>query len=109
MASTKIGEVLVISPNGRLDGATAPGLQDHILAKIEAGDSAVLLEMSALSYISSAGLRAILVAAKRLQKNDGRFALCGLTRQVAEVFEVTGFDAILDIHPDQATALAAMG
>ena len=51
----------------------------------------------------------ILVAAKKLQEEDGRFALCGLSEQIAEVFEVSGFDTILAIHPDQAAALAAMG
>ena len=109
VASNKIGQILVMSPAGRLDAETAPGLQDQILTQIEAGETAVLLDLSALNYVSSAGLRAILVAAKKLQAEDGRLALCGLSEQIAEVFEVSGFDTILAIHPDQAAALAAMG
>ena len=108
VATNKIGQVLVLSPAGRLDAETAPGLQDQILAHVEAGDTAVLLELSALDYVSSAGLRAILLAAKKLQELEGRFALCDMSEQIAEIFQVSGFDAILDIHPDQATALAAM-
>lgn len=109
VASNKIGHVLVISPAGRLDAETAPSLQDQIMAQIDGGDTIMLLDLSALSYISSAGLRAVLVAAKKLQDVDGRLALCGLSEQIAEVFKVSGFDSILDIHADQTAALAALG
>jgi stage II sporulation protein AA (anti-sigma F factor antagonist) len=109
IASNKVGEVLVMSPAGRLDAHSAPDLQEEVLAHIDGGDTAVLLDMSGLTYVSSAGLRAILVAAKKLQEKSGRFALCGLSDSVAEVFEVSGFSSILDIHPDSASARAAMG
>lgn len=107
--NSKIGQVLVLSPAGRLDAETSPGLQDQIMGHIDGGDTAILLDLSSLTYVSSAGLRAILVAAKKLQEIGGRFGLCGMNEQIAEVFKVSGFDAILDIHTDQATALAALG
>lgn len=109
VASTKVGQVVVISPAGRLDAETAPELQDQVVAQVDAGETAVLLDLSALDYVSSAGLRAILVAAKKLQEAKGKLALCGLSEQIAKVFEVSGFDTILDVHPDQSAALAAMG
>jgi len=109
IASNKIGQVLVMSPAGRLDAHTAPDLQEEVLAHVDRGDTCLLLDMSGLTYVSSAGLRAILVAAKKLQEKSGRFALCGLSDNVAEVFEVSGFSSILDIHPDSASAQAALG
>lgn len=106
--STKIGPVFVLSPVGRLDAETAPGLQEQIVGHIGGGETTMLLDLAGLSYVSSAGLRAILIAAKKLQELDGRFALCGLSNGVAEVFRVSGFDAILTIHADQPTALTAL-
>ena len=106
--SNKLGQVLVLSPVGRLDAETAPGLQDQIVGHIADGETTMLLDLSDLTYVSSAGLRAILIAAKKLQELDGRFALCGLSDPVAEVFSVSGFDAILTIHVDQPTALTAL-
>lgn len=108
VTNKKVGQVMVLSPAGRLDADTAAGLQDQILAHMESGETIVLLELSALDYVSSAGLRAILVAAKKLQETAGRFALCGLSENVAEVFAVSGFDSILNIYSDQTTALAAL-
>ena len=107
--NSKMGQVLVLSPAGRLDAETSPGLQDQIMRHIDGGDTAILLDLTSLTYVSSAGLRAILVAAKKLQEIGGKFALCGMNEQIAEVFKVSGFDAILDIHTDQAAGLTALG
>lgn len=106
VACNKIGQVMVLSPAGRLDAETAPHLQDEIMTHVDSGETKVLLELSGVDYVSSAGLRAILLVAKKLQELEGRFALCGLSEPVAKVFQVTGFDAILDIHGDQDQALA---
>ena len=108
VASNKIGQVLVLSPSGRLDAETAPGLQDQIMGHVEEGATSILLELSGLNYVSSAGLRAILVVAKKMQEVDGQFALCGLTEPVGDVFTVSGFDKILNIHVDQTSAIAAL-
>ena len=108
VAFNKIGQVMVMSPAGRLDAETAPHLQDEIMTHVDGGETSVLLELSGVDYVSSAGLRAILLIAKKLQELDGRFALCGMSEPIANVFQVTGFDAILDIHPDQEGALAVM-
>lgn len=106
--SHRIGQVFVLLPVGRLDSETAPGLQDQILGHIAEGETILLLDLAGLNYVSSAGLRAVLIAAKKLQELNGQFALCGLSDPVAEVFRVSGFDAILAIHPDQNTALTAL-
>jgi anti-anti-sigma factor len=53
-------------------------------------------------------LRIVLVAAKRMKANGGRMALCSLNRQIAEVFEISGFSPILDIVPSKDDAVAKL-
>ena len=96
---------LVMTLNGRLDAASVQAFHERLLNCIDGGATSVLLDLALLDYISSAGLRSLLTAAKRLQAGDGRFAVCALTGNVREVFQVSGFDTIIESHPDRATAL----
>jgi anti-sigma B factor antagonist len=105
ITETKSGGTLVMAPNGRLDAAAAQGFHERLLSCIAGGETSVLLDLVHLEYISSAGLRSLLAAAKRLQACDGRFAVCALTDNVREVFQVSGFDTVIEVHPDRATAL----
>jgi anti-anti-sigma factor len=105
IAETKSGGTLVMTPTGRLNAESAQTFQERLLSCIDAGETSVLLDLAQLDYISSAGLRSLLIAAKRLQARDGRFAICALTANVREVFRMSGFDTIIDVHPDRATAL----
>ena len=68
----------------------------------------VILDLSGLEYISSAGLRVLLIVAKKVQQAQGKVALCGLTPNVREIFAISGFDAIFSIQPDAAAAIAAV-
>jgi anti-anti-sigma factor len=108
ITETKSGGTLVMMPNGRLDAASAEAFHERLLRCIDGGETSVLLDLVELDYISSAGLRSLLTAAKRLQACDGRFAICALTANVREVFQVSGFDTIIEIHPDRATALQSL-
>ncbi len=105
ITENKSGRTLVMVPNGRIDAASAPVFQERLLSCIERGETSVLLDCVQLEYINSAGLRVLLTAAKRLQACDGRFAVCSLTDNVREVFAVSGFDTIIEIHPDHTIAL----
>ena len=81
---------------GRLDSATFITLEKTINGLFSASGDRVLIDFSALSYISSAGLRLILVAAKRARRIEGRLILCGLSPSVREVFEISGFLKIME-------------
>ena len=98
----------VIKPKGRLDSSTGPALEAELIAIIESGIRRLLLDFSELLYISSAGLRVILLAAKRMKASNGRLALCSLNPQIAEVFKISGFDAIIDIQPSFDSAMARL-
>ena len=103
------GGVLSARVSGRVDSTNAHEFEEAIGTAIEDGDRAVILDFENLVYISSAGLRAVLMTAKNLGERDATFALCSLPDMVREIFEVSGFDKIVTIHPSKADALAAVG
>lgn len=88
-------EVLKIS--GRLDGNTSFELDKELNALIESGTFNITLDISALQYLSSAGLRVLLSTHKRCAKQSGCFSVTGVTKMIQEIFDVTGFAAILNI------------
>lgn len=92
---------------GRLDGTSAPELEKKIVAAVGRGDARIVLDCAAMDYISSAGLRALLLIAKEMWKKEAKFALCSLSKPVSEVVELSGFDKIIPVHPSQAEALAS--
>ena len=103
------GEILIASTEGRVDGTNAREFDDALQAAISERDSALIMDLEALSYISSAGLRVLLTVAKTLQKRDGKFVVCSLSDPIKEVFEISGFDQIIPVHASQPEALTALG
>ncbi len=101
-------DICVVRPEGRLDGASAPAFETELIGTIDKGTRKLLLDFSKLQYISSAGLRIVLIAAKRMKAGGGRLALCSLNRQINEVFEISGFSSILDICPSYDDAVAQL-
>ena len=67
-----VGNVLVVGPEGRLDGNSAKDLESVLLKAMEGGAHRILFDFSSLEYISSSGLRVILATAKRVKKGAGR-------------------------------------
>jgi anti-anti-sigma factor len=98
----------ILMPGGRLDSATAPAFECEMIAATPADTQNLLIDLANLAYVSSAGLRVLLVAAKRVRAVGGRVALCGLQPRVAEVFDISGFGAIVPVYPDRHSALAAL-
>ncbi len=99
---------LIAKAEGRVDGGNAGDFERSLKDAIEAGDHAVIVDLAGLSYISSAGLRAILMTAKTLSQRDAEFALCSPSKPIKEVFEISGFDKIIAIHATRDAALAAI-
>ncbi|MGO9134937.1 MAG: STAS domain-containing protein [Methylovirgula sp.] len=101
-------DIFEVRPQGRLDSVTGPAFEKDLLQKIDAGHRCLLLDFAELQYISSAGLRIVLVAAKKLKSVGGRLALCSLNPQIAEVFAISGFNNILDIQPSRDAARSVL-
>lgn len=109
VGQTKQGAVLILAPQGRLDSQTSKSFEEKLLGLVDAGERAVVLDFAQLSYISSAGLRVLLMATKKQKTAGGRLAVCALSENIREVFEISGFSAILDIHADAAKAVQSLG
>ena len=72
IAEEKVGSVSVVSLGGRIDGLVAPDVEKRLSGIVERGDSHVLLDCAGMSYISSAGLRAVLSSARQCQQAGGK-------------------------------------
>ena len=86
---------LTIALTGRLDTTTAPELESEIKQSL-AGVTVLNIDMEALEYISSAGLR-VLLSAQKIMNKQGEMKVIHVSETVMEVFEVTGFADILTI------------
>jgi len=100
-----VGDATILVPLARVDSATAKAFEARVIAAIGAGSARIVIDFSHLDYISSAGLRVVLVGAK-MTRAPRKFALCGMKPQIREVFDVSGFSKILAIFADRAAALA---
>lgn len=108
MLTERSGEVLVLLPQGRLDSNNAAAAEAEILELVTGGAHRVVMDFTSLDYISSAGLRVVLVVAKRLKQLGGSFVLCKLPSHIREVFEISGFLSILKSADTREEALAAV-
>ena len=105
ISERKAGGVCVVGLNGRLDSGTSDTLAQRLHHLIDQGERRMVIDGETLDYISSTGLRVLLVAAKRLKAVDGRIALSSLKPHILEVFEIAGFKSIFPIYgnADQAS------
>ena len=88
---------LTLALDGRLDTTTAPQLEAELNASMTAGVKSLVFDMEKLAYISSAGLRVLLKAQKTMNK-QGSMSIRNAGAEILEIFEVTGFDEILNIE-----------
>ena len=96
ITNTKNGNQLTIALEGRLDTVTAPNLEKNIGDEID-GVTELVFDLQKLDYISSSGLRVLLAAQKKMNKT-GTMKVINVCETVAEIFEITGFDSILNIE-----------
>lgn len=92
---------------GKIDASTAPNLESALAA--DDGSSRVILDMRAVTYISSAGLRVIVQATKRVKARRGGIAAFGLAPLVEEVFDITGLGNMIPIAYDETEARSKLG
>jgi anti-anti-sigma factor len=105
ISSAKTKDSLVVTLEGRIDANSAKELEQQCLAWIEAGEKKLVMDFSAVNFISSAGLRVILLIAKKLEPQQGSVKLCGLNATLRDVFEISGFSKLFVIAPTVAEAL----
>jgi anti-anti-sigma factor len=98
--------MLILRPIGRIDNLTSATFQDRLLVAVRAGGADVIVDFTAVEYISSAGLRALMTAAK-LKPKARRIVVAALNSIVAEIFAISRFSEIIPVFDNIAAAVAA--
>jgi anti-anti-sigma factor len=91
---------------GRIDAATAPLVNRAVREVMAQGARQIIVELRDVTFLSSSGLRTLLLLARELRREGGDLILCSLQPQVAEVFHLTGFDQIFQLHHTREEAAA---
>ncbi len=97
VTDTKKGNFLVINLSGRLDTSNYGELEKKLIGFIDAGEKEIAVDCSGLIYISSSGLRVLLMALKKITSAGGKFHLCCLQDNIREIFEIAGFTSIFRV------------
>jgi len=100
-----MNEVTLVEVKGRVDSMNADQLGDALTHEIDAGHTAIVLDLSGVDYMSSAGLRELVAALKRVKRATGDLRLAQPSERVREVLEMAGLDTIFQIFPTQVGAV----
>ena len=102
-----VEQVNLVEIVGDIDGKSAPQAQEQILALIGPG-SRILLDMSGVEYMSSAGLRMLLSSYRQVSSNDGQIGLVGLSEDIQDTMSATGFLRFFTTYETVEDGLAAL-
>jgi anti-anti-sigma factor len=105
VVARKENNAVVVAVKGRIDAVTAPAFEKDLSAFTGQDGVTLILNFSALEYISSAGLRTILAAAKQLKAKNGRMLFAALQGSVKDVFKISGFGSIFKLYDTEEEAL----
>ncbi|GAB4240263.1 MAG: STAS domain-containing protein [Candidatus Methylacidiphilales bacterium] len=108
ISKTVGGTVTTVHLNGRLDASTSSNVETFIGEIFDGGAQALIIDFTKLNYISSAGLRVLLSVAKRAKTAQAKLALFGLTDEVKQIFDISGFTNILPVLQDEIAARDAV-
>jgi len=103
-----INSALVVSLKGQINSSNAAEIQQQLLQQVSDAACRWLVDFSSLEYISSAGLRVVLLLAKRIREHQGTLVLCQLQPHVYEVFEVSGFLSLLTVVDTRQQGLSLL-
>lgn len=105
VAEERDGGALVLLPVGRLDSANARSFESLVMERVDGGEQRLVVDFSRLDFISSSGMRVLLMAAKKLHASQGKLVLCAMPGHIQEVFQISGFDQIIPIRDTREAAL----
>jgi len=108
IAETRREGIVVLRLRGRLDASNAGTFAARLRAAIEAGERRIVVEASELAYVDSAGLQALLVAAKALRPLAGRIVLAALREPVGRIVDIAGLSSVFALYPTESDAVAAL-
>ncbi|MCX6276493.1 MAG: STAS domain-containing protein [Bacteroidetes bacterium] len=100
----KTDKCVVVGISGRLDTTNYSVLEKRLMDLIDNRHDRIMVECSRMDYVSSSGLRILLMALKKISLAKGKFVLCGLQENIREIFEISGFTSIFEIYHDKEEA-----
>jgi anti-sigma B factor antagonist len=103
------GKTTVVIAKGRLDSNTSKILETRLTDLASVPAASLVVDLGQVDYVSSAGLRVLLIAVKKVKGGGGKLALCAIQPQVREVFDISGLSAVFAIHPERSTSVQAVG
>jgi anti-anti-sigma factor len=109
IATRHVADTVIAMPVGRIDHQSAAQFEAALaplVAAAAAGQGALVLDLSAIDYISSVGLRVLMIAAKQMRERQARLLVAALQSVVAEIFAISRFDRILTVTATLDDALA---
>ena len=106
--SRRYADIAVAAPSGRIDHASAENFRlalEPLLAQCKAGGEGILLDFSGVEYISSVGLRVLMMAAKQVKAQQGRIVIAAMQPVVKEIFEISRFNMVYESFDSVPAAL----
>jgi anti-sigma B factor antagonist len=100
-----IGNATILAAQGRVDSNTSKQLGDRLTSLFEAGTPSVVIDLGQLLYISSAGFRILLIAARLADSRGASLALCGLSPDVRRLFDLGQFSQLFPIFASRDEAV----
>lgn len=100
------GDVTVVQPDGRIDTLAAEQLDQTLQAAVAGGSNKVVMDMSKVEYISSAGLRSLAAMLVKCRDEGGDMKLAALNERVTRVFKIIGFDLLMSVTDTPEAAIA---
>ncbi len=98
-------DVLVLLPVDRLDSTNARAFESIVMDHISKGEQRMIVDFSRLNFISSSGLRVLLIAAKKLSATQGKLVLCDMHEHIHEVFMISVFDQLIPIQNSRKASM----
>lgn len=105
---TLVNAVQLVTIQGRLDQSLNPELEEYLNRLLADGHYHLIVDLTAVTYINSGGLRCLISAWRQIQPHNGRLMLCGLNERLQEVFNMIGFDKLFPIYPTRDETITAM-
>ncbi|MCY4601278.1 MAG: STAS domain-containing protein [Acidobacteria bacterium] len=102
-------DALVLVPVGSLDSGNAHSFESIVMEHVNNGERRLIVDFSRLHFVSSAGLRVFVIAARALRARKGQIVLCAMRNHVEDVFRVSGIYRVIAIQESRAAAVDALG
>lgn len=109
IGEARYADLVLLTPVGRIDHTTSPDFQARLMDAVGGGDAVPLVvDLGEVEYISSVGLRALMIASKESKKKGGTVAVTSLQPVVKEVFEISRFNYVVKVFDTPRDAIAAL-